>query len=76
MEYIIFNFLILKQSEKVNCSKSVVCMLKYVQHSFMFEFFFLNFMFILNIAGFSLAEYISNLIHVKISFSKTILTKQ
>lgn len=42
----------------------------------MFEFFVLNFMFILNIAGFSLAEYISNLIHVKISFSKTILTKQ
>lgn len=33
-------------------------------------------MFILNIAGFSLAEYVSNLNHVKISFSKAILTKQ
>lgn len=41
----------------------------------MIEIFFLYFMFILNIAGFSLAEYISNLNCVKISFSKAILTK-
>lgn len=33
----------------------------------MFENVLLYFMFILNIAGFSLSEYISNLNHVKIS---------
>lgn len=42
----------------------------------MIENVLLYFMFILNIAGFGVAKYISNFNLVKISFPKVILTKQ